>query len=150
NRFYVRAESPELLEGFRVPVNICDDYVWYPHQRQTDELHRLLAESQARLQESEGRLAERLGCLEATQAQLLATQAELNDARGRQVQRLTQFVEATQAQLHLSSARLAAMEQQLRALHELQALGPMALGIARLFRNSAARFPRLARAVKAA
>jgi len=132
NRFYVRGESPELLEGFRVPVNVCDNYVWYWYQRQIDELTRALGESQSCVQQARQELA------------------ELNDARRREVQLLTRFVADTQEQLRASSAGLTAMRQQLATLHELQALGPTALGIARLLRNSSARFPRIGGVVKAA
>jgi FkbM family methyltransferase len=102
NRFYVRAESPELLEGFRVPVNIGDGYVWYPYQRQIDEL-----------------------------------QTQLRDAG-------QQLADCSTA-LAIAQHRLATTRQQLHALHEL---GPAALRLARLFHNSALRFPRFTHAVK--
>lgn len=105
NRFYVRAESRELLEGFRVPLNITDRYVWYPLQRQIDDLQTHLTDAQQRLAAGQG-----------AQQRLAALQHRLNAA-----------------------------QQQLSAL---QALGPTALGVARLVHKSAARFPRVTHAVK--
>ena len=105
NRFYVRAESRELLNGFRVPLNVTDRYVWHPLQRQIDDL-------QAHLFDAQQKLAGGLGA----QQRLSVLQHRLNSA-----------------------------QQQLQAL---QALGPAALGVARLVHKSAVRFPRVTRAVK--
>jgi FkbM family methyltransferase len=33
NRYYVRQEEPALLEPFRTPVNVCDDYIPYGYHR---------------------------------------------------------------------------------------------------------------------
>jgi FkbM family methyltransferase len=118
NRFYVRAESPELLEGFRAPVNICDNYVWYPYQRRIDDLHCALEVTGSRLHQTEQCLAERHISLAAIQAQLGAVQAQLTAAQG-----------------------------QLYQVHGDDPLGPLAIRIARMLHNSARRFPRLARAV---
>jgi FkbM family methyltransferase len=105
NRFYVRAESRELLDGFRTPLNVTDRYVCHPYQRQIDELQTHLADAQQQLAAGQG-----------AQQRLAALQR-----------------------------RLSAAQQQLSAL---QALGPTALGVARLVHKSAARFPRVTRAVK--
>jgi FkbM family methyltransferase len=109
NRFYVRAESRELLDGFRVPLNVTDRYLCYLYQRQIDEL----------------------------QSRLAATQQQFADGTDR--------LDAAQHRLATMQRRLSAAQQQ---LHALQALGPAALGMARLVHNSATRFPRVTRAVK--
>jgi FkbM family methyltransferase len=58
NRFYVRAENPELLEAFRGALSRNDAFCVYPRRRQNDDLHRLLCDTQEQLIAAKARLRE--------------------------------------------------------------------------------------------
>jgi FkbM family methyltransferase len=153
NRFYVRAENPELLEAFRVPVHVGDDYVWYPHQRQLDEIYARLAEMQARLLEAHrlwgetgARLLETQRLWGATDGQLRATYLREAGLRERLRRREHEAAEA--------EARLGRARQELRAalcrLVPYEGLGPASVRLARLVQGAARRFPHLAQVARAA
>jgi FkbM family methyltransferase len=42
NRYYVRGEEPDLLAGFRVPVNGLDDFISYRHQYVINSLEQTI------------------------------------------------------------------------------------------------------------
>jgi FkbM family methyltransferase len=74
NRFYVRREEPALLEGFRVPVNICDNYVYYPYYKEVIELRRVEAALRERAEDAERHMKQMF-------AEVTNTRAALTEAR---------------------------------------------------------------------
>lgn len=49
NRYYVRDEEPGLLEHFRYPVNVADDYIPYGYHKLISDRDRMIAELRSEL-----------------------------------------------------------------------------------------------------
>jgi FkbM family methyltransferase len=178
NRFYVRGEEPALLEAFRVPVNVCDNYVSYAYVRQIEDLRRVEAALRGRAADAERHLElARVACAES-QAEVKSTHAALGEARG-VIDALVEQVKQHRAWLHETKALLVASEDERRRLRaeldatveflnrELSAthkalaaerarmdpfrsFGPMTLRVGRLLQRTSHRFPALARGFKKA
>jgi FkbM family methyltransferase len=107
NRFYVRAEEPALLEGFRVPVNVCDNYVHYHYTRQVEALRERAADAERHMQQMF--------------AELTGTHAALAEARGvvdslvEQVKQHRGWLDGAQAELGATRAELGAAKAELVA-----------------------------------
>jgi FkbM family methyltransferase len=128
NRFYVRSEDAHLLEHFRVPVNITDDFVWHPYQREVDEmrghaqaaqaradrLERDLKQASADLEQAGLAVRDVQGRLEANQAHLGAAQAHLSAAQDQLLATQGQLL-ATQSQVTATQSQLTATQSQLCA-----------------------------------
>ena len=107
NRFYVRGEEPALLEGFCVPVNVCDNYVYYPYHRKMAALRRVEAALRERAEDAERHLR-------ASHAEVTATHAALTEARG-VIDALVEQVKQHRGWLHETQARLGAADGELTA-----------------------------------
>jgi hypothetical protein len=173
NRFYVRGEEPALLEAFQVPVNVCDNYVYY---RQVEGLRRVEAGLRERAADAERHLELARAACQESQAEVKSTHAALAEARG-VIDALVEQVKQHRGWLHETQALLAAadderaqlrgqldaaVEQLTRQLGETQhalaveralmgpfrGMGPMTVRLAHLVQSSSHRFPRLAHGVK--
>jgi FkbM family methyltransferase len=111
NRFYVRGEEPALLEGFRVPVNICDNYVFYPYYREVEDLRRVEAALRERAADAERHLQRSQAACQESQAEVKATHAALAEARG-VIDAVVEQVKQHRGWLHETQARLAAAESE--------------------------------------
>jgi FkbM family methyltransferase len=100
NRFYVRGEEPALLEGFRVPVNVCDNYVYYPYHIKMEALRERAEDAERHLR--------------ASHAEVTATHAALTEARG-VLDALVEQVKQHRGWLHETKARLAGADSELTA-----------------------------------
>jgi FkbM family methyltransferase len=135
NRFYVRAEEPALLEGFRVPVNICDNFVHFHYSKQVEALreraadaerhmHQMFAEvtnTHAALNEARrvidvlaGQVKQHSGRLQAAHAELGATKAELAGVRAESNARVADL----QGQLANAVARFTEVSEVVERLTE--------------------------------
>jgi hypothetical protein len=146
NRFYVRGEEPALLEAFQVPVNVCDNYTYYPYFRQIENLRRVEAELRERAEDAERHLERTHASWQESQAEAQSTHAALAEARAVN-DALVEQVKQHRGWLHEAQARLAASDGergQLRgqldaALIQCQGVGAAAEQLAHKLRDEQAR-----------
>jgi FkbM family methyltransferase len=109
NRFYVRGEEPALLEAFRVPVNVCDNYVYYPYFQQVENLRRIERGLRERAEDAERHLRLSDAACRESQAEVKATHAALAEARG-VIDALVEQVKQHRGWLHETQVRLGESE----------------------------------------
>lgn len=114
NRFYVRGEEPALLEGFRVPINICDNYVYYPYYKEIEELRRVEAALRERAEDAERHMKLMFAELTNTHAALKQARGDI-DSLGGQLRQHQGWLQAAHAEAAAAKARVGSLEGQLGA-----------------------------------
>lgn len=108
NRFYVANEHSELLDAFKAPPNVFDDFL-LSRQHEADS-----RAAQAEAREAEARVQAQQAFEVAQQAQELARQAEARAAQAAEaINTLSQQLETQHQQLHEAAEKAETLQQQL-------------------------------------